>query len=239
MNERPRIGVTVSALKGDRYYVPYLKAVEAAGAEPVELPAGTRSLPELDGLLLPGGADVDPAFYGERRDEKVGPVDRELDETELRLFREAREHDLPVLGICRGQQVINVAMGGSLIQHLDDHDVRDLGRGHLAHAIEVDPASELGRAAGEPRLRVNSFHHQAVDRLASGLQVTAKGEDGTVEGVESDDGMVVAVQCHPEELTNDLPWARRLFERFVAQANRQRAAKLVVGDKPVDLRPQS
>jgi putative glutamine amidotransferase len=225
MNERPRIGVTVSARKGDRYYMPYLKAVEAAGAEPVELPAGTRSLPELDGLLLPGGADVDPAFYGERKDEKVGPVDRELDETELRLFRQARDRGLPVMGICRGQQVINVAMGGSLVQHLDDHDAREIGRRHLAHAIEVDSASELGRAAGERRLEVNSLHHQAIDRLAPGLHLTAKGEDGTVEGVESDDGLIVAVQCHPEELRDELPWARRLFERFVAQANRQRAAK--------------
>ena len=225
MTEQPRIGVTVSAKRGDTYYLPYVQAIEAAGAEAVELPAGTPSLPDLDGLLLPGGLDVDPAFYGEEKGDKVGPVDRELDETELRLFREARERDLPVLGICRGQQVINVAMGGSLVQHLDDHDVRDFGRSHLAHAIEVDPASELGRIAGARRLRVNSFHHQAVDRVAPGLHPTAKGEDGTVEGVESDDGLIVAVQCHPEELTSDLPWARQLFERFVARAQGRRTAR--------------
>ena len=229
MDERPKIGVTVSARRGDRYYIPYLNAVAAAGAEPVELPAGTPSLPELDGLLLPGGWDVDPAFYGEEKDGKVGPIDRELDETELRLFRQARERDLPVLGICRGQQVINVAMGGSLIQHLDDHDIRGSGRAHLAHSIEVDPASELGRAAEQPRLRVNSFHHQAVDRVAAGLHQTAKGDDGTVEGVESDDGLIVAVQCHPEELTGELPWARRLFERFVARAKDGRAARASAG----------
>jgi len=205
--------------------VPYRRAVEAAGAEPVELPPGTPSLPELDGLLLPGGWDVDPSFYGEKPDEKVGPIDHELDETELRLFRQARERKLPVLGICRGQQVINVAMGGSLLQHIEDHEVRAHGRSHLAHTIEVDPASELGRAAGEHKVRVNSLHHQAIGRLASGLQQTAKGEDGTVEGVESDDGLVVAVQCHPEELTTDLPWARRLFERFVARARATGRAK--------------
>jgi putative glutamine amidotransferase len=222
MSQRPKIGVTVSGRRGDEYYVPYLNAVAAAGAEPVELPAGTASLPVLDGLLLPGGWDVDPAFYGQEKDEKVGPIDRELDETELRLFRQAREQDLPVLGICRGQQVINVAMGGSLVQHLDDHDAREIGRRHLAHAIEVEPASELGRAAGERRLEVNSLHHQAIDRLAPGLHLTARGEDGTVEGVESDDGLIVAVQCHPEELTGDLPWARRLFERFVARAGGRR-----------------
>ena len=192
--------------------------MEAAGAEPIDLPPGTAALPDVHGLLLPGGWDVDPAFYGENKDEKVGPIDRDLDETELRLFKQARERELPVLGICRGQQVINVAMGGSLVQHMDDHDVRGFGRSHLAHAIEVDPTSELGHSAGAHNIRVNSFHHQAIKRLAPGLHQTAKGEDDTVEGVESDDGLIVAVQCHPEELTTDLPWARKLFERFVARA---------------------
>ena len=198
--------------------MPYRKAVEAAGAEAIDLPSGTASLPELDGLLLPGGWDVDPAFYGETPEDRIGPIDHDLDETELRLLRQARMKELPVLGICRGQQVINVALGGSLVQHLDDHDVSEHGRSHLAHTIEVDPSSELGQAAGEHRLRVNSFHHQAIRRLAGGLHQTASGDDGTVEGVESDDGLIVAVQCHPEELTTDLPWARRLFERFVARA---------------------
>jgi putative glutamine amidotransferase len=215
---RPKIGITVHPRRGLEYYVPYRRAVVAAGAEAVDLVPGTKTLPEVDGLLLPGGWDVDPVLYGERRDEKVGDTDRELDETELGLFKQARERSIPVLGICRGQQVINVAMGGSLVQHLEDHDVRALGRSHLAHSIEVDPASELGRAAGEHKVRVNSLHHQAIKDLAQGLHQTAHGEDGTVEGVESDDGLIVAVQCHPEELTTDLPWARNLFKRFVATA---------------------
>jgi putative glutamine amidotransferase len=104
------------------------------------------------------------------------------------------------------------------VQHLEGHEVRELGRSHLAHAIEVDPSSELGRAAGEHKVRVNSLHHQAIKRLGEGLQQSARGEDGTVEGVETDDGLIVAVQCHPEELTVDMPWARVLFERFVARA---------------------
>jgi putative glutamine amidotransferase len=215
---KPRIGITTSPRRGADYYAPYRRAVENAGAEPVELQPGIESLPDVDGLLLPGGWDVDPSYYGEKKDEKVGPIDPELDETELRMFKQARARELPVLGICRGQQVINVAMGGTLVQHLEDHDVRGHGRSHLAHTIEVDPTSELGQAAGEHKIRVNSFHHQAVKSLAQGLHETAQGEDGTVEGVESDDGLIVAVQCHPEELTTDLPWARRLFERFVARA---------------------
>jgi putative glutamine amidotransferase len=219
---KPKIAITTSPRRGAEYYAPYRRAVEAAGAEAVEIPPGMAELPAVDGLLLPGGWDVDPSNYGENKDEKVGPVDPELDETELRLFHEAREREIPVLGICRGQQVINVAMGGSLVQHLEDHDVQGHGRSHLAHTIEVDPESELGQAALEHKVRVNSFHHQAVKNLAPGLHQTARGEDGTVEGVESEDGLVVAVQCHPEELTTDLPWARRLFERFVERAASRR-----------------
>ena len=194
----------------------------AAGAETVDLVPGTKTLPAVDGLLLPGGWDVDPSFYGEKRDDKVQEVDPELDQTELSLFHQAREREIPVLGICRGQQVINVAMGGTLMQHLEGHEVRALGRSHLAHVIEVDPSSELGRAAGDHKLRVNSLHHQAIKRLGEGLQQSARGEDGTVEGVETDDGLIVAVQCHPEELTVDMPWARVLFERFVARAREHR-----------------
>ena len=98
--------------------MPYRRAVIAAGAEPVDLVPGTKVLPAVDGLLLPGGWDVDPSFYGEGRDDKLQETDIELDKTELSLFRQAREREIPVLGICRGQQVINVAMGGSLVQHL-------------------------------------------------------------------------------------------------------------------------
>jgi putative glutamine amidotransferase len=171
--------------------------------------------------LLPGGWDVDPALYGEEPDPKTGPVDKELDDTELRLFAQARDRGLPVMGICRGQQVINVAMGGSLQQHLDGHEVRSFGRSHLAHTVEVDPGSELGRAAGgDHQIRVNSLHHQAIGKLAPGLVPTARDEDGNVEGIETSDGLIVAVQCHPEELTTDLPWARNLFERFVERARR-------------------
>ncbi|MGH7765628.1 MAG: gamma-glutamyl-gamma-aminobutyrate hydrolase family protein [Candidatus Dormibacteraceae bacterium] len=219
---KPRIGITVHPKRGLEHYMPYRRAVVAAGAEAVDVLPGTEELPEVDGLLLPGGWDVDPSFYGEKPDDKVGPTDKELDSTELELFRQARERALPILGICRGQQVINVAMGGSLIQHLEEHDARAIGRRHLAHTIEVEPDSELSHAAGEDTIQVNSLHHQAIKKLGSGLHQSARGEDGTVEGVESDDGLIVAVQCHPEELTTDLPWARRLFERFVARARDKR-----------------
>ena len=218
----PRIGITVHPTRGMQYFAPYRRAVADAGGEPVDLVPGTETLPEVDGLLLPGGWDVDPSFYGEERDENVKETDPELDATEIRLFEQARQRKIPVLGICRGQQVINVAMGGSLVQHLEDHDARAIGRKHLLHAIEVDRSSELGRATGGTRIRVNSLHHQAVRKVGSGLRPTALGEDGTVEGVESDDGLIVAVQCHPEELAGEFPWAQTLFERFVARARDKR-----------------
>ena len=195
-----------------------MRAVEAAGAEPVVLTAGSDTLGAVDGLLLPGGWDIDPALYGEEPEERVGSIDPELDRTELALFRQARAGGLPVLGICRGQQVINVALGGSLFQHIEEHEVRQHGRAHLAHSIEVDPTSELAQAAGGSTIEVNSLHHQAVKSLAPGLRATARGADGTIEGLESDDGLVVAVQCHPEELAGQLAWARSLFERFVSRA---------------------
>jgi putative glutamine amidotransferase len=221
-HERPKIGITTSPRRGAEYYVPYRRAVEDAGADAVELPPGSASVDGLDGLLLPGGWDVDPELYGEQKNEKVGPVDRELDDTELHLFKEARRRELPVLGICRGQQVINVAMGGTLLQHLEGHEVRAFGRKHLAHKASVDPASELARAVGGREIQVNSLHHQAVKEIAPGLQQSATGEDGTIEGLESDDGLIVAVQCHPEELAVDLPWASRLFERFVDRARHRK-----------------
>jgi putative glutamine amidotransferase len=218
VNARPKIGITTSPRREADYYLTYGRAVEAAGAQAVYLPPGTGSVAGLDGLLLPGGWDVDPALYGEKPDPKTGDIDPELDETEIRLFKLARTEQIPVLGICRGQQVINVAMGGTLLQHLDGHEVRAFGRKHLAHTAAVDPASELGHAAESREIKVNSLHHQAVRSVAPGLRQTATGDDGTIEGLESDDGLIVAVQCHPEELTGDLPWAKKLFERFVARA---------------------
>jgi putative glutamine amidotransferase len=223
--DRPKIGITTSPKREADYYLTYGRAVEAAGAQAVYLPPGTASVEDVDGLLLPGGWDVDPALYGEKADPKTGDIDPELDETEIRLFKLAREEHMPVLGLCRGQQVINVAMGGSLIQHLEGHEVRAFGRKHLAHTVEVDPESELGHAADGHQVKVNSLHHQAVRVVAPGLRQTATGDDGTIEGLESDDGLIVAVQCHPEELTGDLPWATKLFERFVARARGRQTAE--------------
>ena len=221
---KPRIGVTCSPLRGSAYYAPYLRAVEAAGGEPVTLdpqPQGleqdraTAIVHDIDGLLVPGGWDVDPPVYGEARQEETPNVDVPLDLTEIALVRAAVDAGVPVFGICRGQQVINVALGGSLRQHIDGHDMHGHPRNLLAHPITVVPGSELSRVTPDDTVMVNSLHHQSVKDVAPSLHVTAESPDGIVEGVESSDGLVVAVQCHPEELLGQDGWAMALFRRFV------------------------
>jgi putative glutamine amidotransferase len=158
-----------------------------------------------------------PEEYGGNRVTEMTQLDRALDQTEAALVRGAVDSGVPVLGICRGQQLINVALGGSLLQHIDGHDGHGQPRSLLAHVVAIDPDSELGRVAPQ-ELMVNSLHHQAVKDLAPGLRATAHSPDGIVEGLESADGMVVAVQSHPEELITDEPWARALFAQFVERS---------------------
>ena len=224
---KPRIGVTCSPLRGQAYYGPYLRAVEAAGGNPVvvesrsdglEPDEATAVMRGVDGLLLPGGWDVDPSAYGETPLEPTDEVDHGLDRTEITLVRSAVGAGLPVFGICRGQQLINVALGGSLHQHIDGHDLHGQPRDALAHPVEAEPDSELGQAIGSTGVRVNSLHHQSIKDVATGLHAVAHSPDGTVESVESDDRMVVAVQCHPEELVGQHGWALSLLQRFIDRA---------------------
>ena len=221
---KPRIGVTCSPRRGPAYYSPYIRAVEAAGGEPVTLdpqPNGLGAdeasslIHRIDGLLVPGGWDVDPPAYGEARQEETPNVDPPLDLTEIALVRAAVHEGMPVFGICRGQQVINVALGGSLRQHIDGHDNHGSPRDLLAHSIDVVSGSELSKVTPGDHVMVNSLHHQSVKDVAPGLHVTAHSPDGVVEGIESSDGMIVAVQCHPEELLEQQGWAMSLFRRFV------------------------
>ncbi|HWW10304.1 MAG TPA: gamma-glutamyl-gamma-aminobutyrate hydrolase family protein, partial [Candidatus Acidoferrales bacterium] len=189
MEAKPRIGITCSPLRAGNYYDAYLRAIESAGAEPVvmsPLPApdagdARRMLDGIDGLLMPGGWDVDPEEYGEAREGSPEEVDPALDRTEIALVRGAVAGGVPVFGICRGQQVINVALGGSLLQHIEGHDMHGQPRSLLAHGIEIDPDSELAHVVSDSALMVNSLHHQAVKDLAPGLRATARSADGVVE----------------------------------------------------------
>jgi putative glutamine amidotransferase len=249
---RPLIGVTAGnrpdptgrpRLVVNRSYV---DALHAAGADVVLLPPGPHGvapalLDRLDGLLLPGGVDVGPSRYGERPREGLGTVDEDLDALELPLVRAAVDRRMPVFGICRGQQVVNVALGGTLFQDLaadgattlTHHTPPEGGRDVLAHPIDLTPGSRLHAVLGAGRVDVNSFHHQAVRRVAPGLAVTAVSpQDGIVEGLESPDGLVVTVQCHPEELTAH-PWARALFGALVDAASLSSGAGPASGSAPV------
>jgi putative glutamine amidotransferase len=185
----------------------------------------------LDGVFLPGGADIDPASYGSEPHPLCDKTDRERDRVELSLARWAIADGKPVLGVCRGMQLINLAAGGTLYQDLAQqmsgsikHDYfpyggSNLRRDYLAHSVDVAPGSRIAGVFGGGELRVNSMHHQGVHELGDGLVSSATAPDGLVEGVESGDGRyVVGVQWHPEALTDSQTSAKRLFEDFVAVA---------------------
>jgi putative glutamine amidotransferase len=185
--------------------------------------AATQVLDVVSGLVLTGGEDLDPALYGNAPHPALGPVNCPRDLTELALLAGARERALPTLAICRGIQVVNVGLGGTLVQDLPSQRTnvvpheRDNARADRVHGVTVDPSSRLATIVGTPSLDVNSIHHQAVDRLGDALRVSARADDGVIEGVESEDPRwwMVGVQWHPEELTTtEEPWDRRIFEAF-------------------------
>ncbi|MBA3465792.1 MAG: gamma-glutamyl-gamma-aminobutyrate hydrolase family protein [Gemmatimonadaceae bacterium] len=207
----------------------YVTALEAAGLVPLIIPpltdkgAAAAILDSVAGLMLTGGGDIDPARYGERRHEKVSNVNVARDATEVALVEEARRRRTPVLAICRGIQVLNVALGGTLVQDIPSqcpgalaHD-EDTPRNSRSHDISVEPGSLIANAIGTGSCSVNSFHHQSVKGLGEGLKVTARSPDGVIEGIEAEgeDWWVLAVQWHPEEMTDSAePWDRGLFRAF-------------------------
>ena len=232
---RPLIGVTTSELRpsgmatlrrqGEPDHpemalgMTYLQAIERAGAVPVVLPPCVSDLESLiarlDGVCLSGGPDLDPGAYGAReRHAELGPTEPSLDAFELALARAALERGMPLLGICRGSQALNVACGGTLHQHVPGH--RQTEPAVIAtHQVEITAHSRLHRMVRTRTLGVNSFHHQAVDQLGEGLRVVARASDGTIEGIEGD-GFVVGVQWHAETMVAHMP----LFEALVTAASR-------------------
>lgn len=238
---RPLIGVPCSAnartRRGyQRYAVgqAYCHALSLAGAAPVLIPllkddsALEAILVHLDGLLLSGGDDVDPHHYGRERIDGPSSSDGMRDVVELFLTRRAITLGLPVLAICRGLQVLNVALGGTLVQDIPlqrpstvHHELRKgYPRDYLAHIVEVRPNTRLSAIVGDDALEVNSLHHQCIDDLAPTLLSSASAPDGVVEAVELADSYVLGVQWHPEELVTKDPRQRRLFESFVSEARK-------------------
>jgi putative glutamine amidotransferase len=249
---RPLIGVTTSEMRTAGQFSPtpegepeatemalglsYLRAIEAAGALPVVIPplpieAIDGLLERFGGICLSGGPDLHPSGYGEPEDSHLGPTWPELDRFELALAARADASGLPVLAVCRGAQLLNVARGGTLIQHLPDrtgdgrHRQQAPGE-QKTHGVRLDPDGMLAAIMGAEQLEVNSFHHQAVDRLGAGLRATAWSEDGVVEGLQaSDREFVLGVQWHVECLVDDLQHAA-IFAAFVE------AARIPRSDRP-------
>jgi putative glutamine amidotransferase len=242
---RPLIGVTTSEMRVPRRTHPlpqgdppqaemalgivYARAVELAGGLPVVLPpleeeAIPALLDRLAGVCLSGGPDLDPAAYGAEPDPHLGPVEPSLDAFEVAVARRADALGIPLLGICRGCQALNVARGGTLHQHLPDvtdgsiHHRQTASGRETSHTVRIEPGSRLAAIVGDEELAVNSFHHQAVDELGRGLRAVAWAPDGVVEGIESDGpSLYLGVQWHVETLV-DRPRHARLFDALVEAA---------------------
>ncbi|MFD4601001.1 gamma-glutamyl-gamma-aminobutyrate hydrolase family protein [Streptomyces sp. NPDC058464] len=199
-----------------------IEAVWRAGGEPASIhPADTdvpARLARFDGVLLPGGGDLAPHRYGATEThDTVYDVDDLQDTFDLQVARHALESGLPLLAICRGLQAVNVALGGTLEQ---DMGGPDRTHRHLRHPVTVRPGSLVEQAVGEEKVDASCYHHQRVDRLGTGLAVTASAADGTVEGLELADapGWFTAVQWHPEDTAHEDPVQQRLFDAFVRAA---------------------
>lgn len=204
----------------------YLECLRRAGARPLLITAPEEGSPEealapFDGLVLIGGGDVEPARYGQAQHSEVYGVDPERDALEIALLEEADRTAMPVLAICRGLQLVNVAFGGTLHQHLPDVPGLDRHRPPprgLIHEVKVAESSRLHEACGQAVLEASSWHHQGIDRLGEGLAPAAWSGDGLVEAIERPDGWVVAVQWHPEETAATDPAQQALFDAFAQRA---------------------
>lgn len=238
---RPLIGITAGRTIMETSVGPlahfvqpvfYAEAVLGAGGDPIILPPvegwHEQLLAMVDGLLITGGEDIDPAQYEQRRHPSVIRTDPFRDRFEIAVARFALNQDLPLLGICRGSQVINVAAGGTLVQDLPSQQPSSIAHAQpdmtkLAHEVVIASESRLHAILGLDRLSVNSAHHQAVESVAPPLRPVAWAGDGVIEGMESPARRwVVAVQWHPEMLYAGDQVQKRLFEAFMEAARRQR-----------------
>ena len=201
---------------------PYVKAVQKTGALPLILPVSHLTdlddlLDSVDGLVITGGDDLDPASYGSDRHPQVGATNAARDAIDLAAARAVVQRNLPTLAVCRGIQVMNVALGGTLIQHVDDH-MRVDAYNQLIHTVSIERESVFAPIIGDGVVGVNSLHHQVLDQLGAGVKVEARNIDGHVEAISVDGAPnVLAVQWHPELLRHD-PTHLALFRHLTTQA---------------------
>lgn len=229
----PKIGIPVVNTDGEHDFGNYVKAIKEHGGEVKLLVRGEKSIEEfiaeIDGLLLPGGGDIHPDYFNEEWHPKLKSVDETRDELELSLFENANEADKPIFGICRGIQVMNVAMGGSLYQDIEsEYPQKALThpkkrREDSQHQIKINPDTLLSEFVGKGEDEVNSAHHQALNDIGEGFVVTARSEDGIIEAIENPSKrFMLGVQYHPERMlaTDEFREHRRkLFEAFIKAAS--------------------
>ena len=222
----------VRAYRADGLIVPraYVDSVRRGGGEaavllprPIDADEAAAILDRFDGLLITGGGDIDPGRYGRDRHPSVYGVDKVRDGFELTLAKAAVDAGMPLLGICRGMQILNVALGGSLEQHILDRPGLlphgDPQTGAVLHAVALTPGSRLAATMGTERTMSSSHHHQALDRLGDGLTVVGRSDDGLAEAVELDGpSWILGVQWHPEDTAAVNPEQQRLFDTLVAEA---------------------
>lgn len=233
--QRPIIGITTYG-RDDRGLFgiddEYVDAVRRAGGIPVLLPPGElyqdEILERLDGLIISGGGDVAPARYQGAEHATIEYVDLERDASEIELAQKVVATGLPALNICRGAQVLNVALGGTLVEHLPDEvgdeiDHRATPQGYVYHPVALEPNSRLAEIVGQMEVNTASWHHQAVRQLAPGLKPVAFAADGTIEALEMlDHPWLIAIQWHPENLAAADPAQQRIFDALIEAAAQRR-----------------
>lgn len=231
---KPIIGVTVDVQDEENYTLrnSYTKAIQAAGGIPLIIPTGLEDdvlqvAQRIDGLLLTSGGDIDPDCYEEEPHQNLGAVFPNRDSNEIILTKQMLELNKPILGISRGMQLLNVVFGGNIFQDIKSistkphmQHMQQSPRSHTTHYVDIREDSHLKKLANHERLKVNSFHHQAVKHVPKSLKITATTTDGIIEAIESKfHRFVIGVQWNPEELASkgDLP-SRRIFSKFIEKA---------------------
>lgn len=208
----------------------YVNAIRATGGTPILAPI-TNDLNEIksfvsmcDGLLLPGGEDVSPMLLNEEPIRGIGYVSEERDRFEFMLFKEAKKQNKPVLGICKGCQIIALSTGGKIYQDIFtqhpntiEHSQPEEQLGELFHTVSLDDNSKLYKLFKSKKIRVNSWHHQAVLSVGEGMKITAKSSDGIIEGIESIDDSIIGVQWHPELLFQKYPEQLSIYKELIDQ----------------------
>ncbi|MRH41451.1 gamma-glutamyl-gamma-aminobutyrate hydrolase family protein [Aquibacillus halophilus] len=236
---KPIIGITSSIVTHNNIpsynlHEKHIRAVVRAGGVPIIIPTGTQELTEVwvnacKGIILSSGEDVDPSSYGSNPSPKIQKTNKNRDLTEIGLVQNAQKQNKPVMGLCRGATMLNVALGGTVIQDIVTNNPNAINHNQKAdrseptHDVQIDATSRLYQIFRTSNIRVNSMHHQAIGRISSDLRKVAVAPDGSIEAVESIDKtspLLIGVQWHPEEMASVDPIMQRLFDVFIKECEK-------------------